>query len=56
MLFGWFNLIFGLWILVSPWLLGYWEIASALWNQIIVGVLILLLSLWQLVGKEDNLS
>ncbi len=44
----------GLWMLVSPWLLGYWRITAALWSQIIAGVLIILLSLWQIVGVEET--
>lgn len=55
MLFGWLNLILGLWMLSSPWILGYWEVTLVLWNQITTGVLLLLISLWQFVGSEDNL-
>jgi len=53
---GWLKLLLGIWLIGSPWILGYWKVSAALWSQIIVGVLLVLLSLWQLVGKEDNLS
>lgn len=52
---GWIKLILGIWLIVSPWILGYWSVSAALWSQIVVGVLLILLSLWQIVGKEDNL-
>ena len=56
MWYGWLQLILGIWLLASPWILGYWKVSAALWNQIIVGVLLILLSLWQFVGSDDNLS
>ncbi|MBI2024715.1 MAG: SPW repeat protein [Candidatus Harrisonbacteria bacterium] len=44
--------IAGLWLIVSPWILGYWKVSSALWSQVVAGVVIMLLSMWQLAGKE----
>ena len=49
---GWLKFLLGLWLLLSPWILGYWRITSALWSQVVVGVLIILLSLWEIVGAE----
>lgn len=51
---SWLKFILGIWILISPWILGYWRITSALWNQIIIGVLIILLFLWEVVGTEEK--
>lgn len=37
------NLLFGAWVIVSPWLLRG-TIASAIWNDVVVGALVILLS------------
>lgn len=50
----WVRMGIGLWILVSPWILGYWKVTSALWSGIVAGVLIMLVSLWQIVGVEKD--
>ncbi|OGY68244.1 MAG: hypothetical protein A2214_00750 [Candidatus Harrisonbacteria bacterium RIFOXYA1_FULL_48_8] len=51
---NWAEFAFGVWVLASPWILGYWKITSALWSQVVVGVLLMLLSLWEIVGTEDH--
>ncbi len=40
----WINFTLGLWLIISPFLLGYSHIRSAMWNEIIVGFLILIFS------------
>ena len=44
----WINLIAGAWVFVSPWVLGYYGRPEALWNALIVGVLVFALSIWDL--------
>lgn len=36
----WINLILGLWLIVSPFVLGFSSNAYALWNNLIVGILV----------------
>ncbi|MEK7590316.1 MAG: SPW repeat protein [Patescibacteria group bacterium] len=43
----WICLIIGIWIVVSPWVLGYSSFTPALWSNVIVGVLIFLIALWR---------
>ncbi len=50
----WSVFILGVWILISPWILGYWRITPALWNQVVAGVLVILLSLWGVVGVDEE--
>lgn len=40
----WINFILGLWLIISPFLLGYSNVRPAMWNEIIVGVLVLIFS------------
>jgi len=51
---NWTVFILGVWVLVSPWVLGYWRITPALWNQVVAGVLITLLALWGIVGAAEE--
>ncbi|MER3537504.1 MAG: hypothetical protein C4298_05385 [Thermus sp.] len=46
----WANLVLGLWLLLSPWLLGYTSLTNALWNSVIVGILVALMALMHLRG------
>jgi VIT1/CCC1 family predicted Fe2+/Mn2+ transporter len=38
------NVLLGLWLLVAPFLLGYAEVGAAMWNDVIVGGLVLALA------------
>ncbi len=51
---SWAELVLGIWILVSPWILGYWRVSSALWSAVVAGVLVALLALWQIIGVDEN--
>jgi len=42
--YGWFGIILGIWLIIAPFLLGYQHITSAMWNDIILGVLVALTS------------
>ncbi len=42
----WANLVLGLWLVASPWLLSFAANASAMWTDIVLGVLIVAASLW----------
>lgn len=37
---SWVNLIAGLWLIAAPFVCGYSEVARAMWNDIIVGLVI----------------
>jgi SPW repeat-containing protein len=37
----WINVVAGAWLLVSPFALGFTDTAAALWNALIVGVLVI---------------
>ncbi len=52
----WINALVGLGLIASPWLVGYTEIAAAAWNHVIVGVLIVALSGWELAATPPGIS
>jgi hypothetical protein len=49
---GWGQLILGLWVSVSPWVLGFSDATLALWGNIFAGALIFILALWELFGEK----
>ena len=33
------SVLVGVWLLISPWVLGYYGIAAAMWNSVVLGVI-----------------
>lgn len=54
----WINALLGLWLVISPWLLGYGQMQAPVWNQIIVGIIAGVLAIWatQIEGRGGNLA
>jgi len=44
----WINLIVGIWLIISPWVLTFAGSGSATWNFVIVGALMLIFAAWEL--------
>jgi hypothetical protein len=44
----WINLLCGIWLVISPWVLGYSANMTPLWNALIVGVLVFIMAVWDL--------
>lgn len=42
----WINVVVGVWLVLSPFALNYSTVVAALWNSIIVGVVVILLATW----------
>jgi phosphoglycerol transferase MdoB-like AlkP superfamily enzyme len=42
------NLLVGIWVAVSPWVLGMADNAELTWNAVIVGVAVAVLALWEM--------
>lgn len=42
----WTNLVIGAWLIIAPFVLGFTEQTGAMWNQIIVGLLVAADALW----------
>ena len=42
----WIAAIAGVWLIVAPFLLGTPEVPAGLWNDIVVGVIVLVLGVW----------
>jgi hypothetical protein len=49
----WANVVFGLWLIVSPWVLGFAGLQAAMVNAVIVGVVVAALAIWALGTDRD---
>ncbi|MCS7100478.1 MAG: SPW repeat protein [Burkholderiaceae bacterium] len=49
----WANVVFGLWLIASPWILGFAGVTAALYNAVIVGLIVAVLALWALGTDRD---
>lgn len=45
---AWVNLLAGIWLFCSPWILGFANQPTPLWNNIILGILVVVLAAWGL--------
>ncbi|MGH6894965.1 MAG: SPW repeat protein [Geminicoccaceae bacterium] len=52
----WTNLLIGLWLVISPWVLGFSGNAVATWNTLVVGLLIFALAAWELYDIRKTAS
>ena len=51
MLRSWIILAIGIWILLSPWLLGVSGVAIIMWSNLLVGLILILMNLWQIFDR-----
>ena len=42
----WINVVIGLWLIIAPFILGYTAIGAAMWNDIIVGIVVVVFEVW----------
>jgi len=49
----WANVVLGVWLLISPWVLGFTALTAAMWNAVIIGIVVTVLALWALGTDKD---
>lgn len=50
----WLNALFGLAVGISPWVLGYAALTPAMYNAAVVGVAVVVLTLWTATENEQR--
>lgn len=50
----WANFVLGLWLIVSPWVLGFAANVNAMWTHVIMGVLVAAVSAWAVWGHRHT--
>ncbi len=43
---NWINAVLGLWLIIAPFVLSYSSAATAMWNDIVIGLVALVLGAW----------
>lgn len=49
---SWINVLLGIWVLISPWALGYSNVAAPLWNNVILGIIVIILAAWSALATD----
>ena len=44
----WVNLLAGLWVVVSPWILGFAVVTAAMWVHVVLGLLVAAAAAWEI--------
>ena len=47
------NLLLGIWVAVSPWVLGVAGTNTVVWNELLVGIAVVVLALWELRSDPE---
>ncbi|MCA1368520.1 SPW repeat protein [Bradyrhizobium sp. BRP14] len=50
----WANMVFGIWLVVAPWLLDVATNVNARWTHVVLGLLVAAISAWALWDERQN--
>lgn len=50
----WVDIVLGVWLIVSPWVLGFTNMAALAWNSVAMGIVVLILSAGALFTGFDT--
>ena len=50
---AWANLMTGAWTIAAPWIIQFAENGAALWSHLVVGLLVVLTSVWEIFNSEN---
>jgi len=53
---SWINALLGIWLILSPWIYGFTDNTGRKWNSVIVGIVVLVLSIWSAVATSSSES
>lgn len=48
---SWLNALLGVWVLISPWVVGFNRSQVAMTNNIILGIIVIILSVWSALSS-----
>jgi ABC-type molybdate transport system permease subunit len=51
---SWVNAVLGVWLLISPWVLGFSHVTSATYNSVVIGIFVILLATWNSIATYDR--
>lgn len=48
----WINLLLGIWLFISPWVLGFAGLTASAWTSWILGILVVIAAIWALMEVQ----
>lgn len=51
---SWIAFGLGIWLIVSPWLLGFDGISLAKWSSVIAGLVLAVVFAWELFAEKED--
>jgi predicted MFS family arabinose efflux permease len=42
----WVSGIFGVWLIIAPWVMGFSTVAAAMYSHVVIGIAVLVLAIW----------
>ncbi len=49
---NWTQLVLGVWLMISPWLLGFSSISLMKWSNLLTGLMLVLVNVWIIFGEK----
>jgi hypothetical protein len=49
---SWVNFLLGIWLIISPWVVGFTAASTAMGNDIVLGILVGIFGLWAALGTR----
>jgi hypothetical protein len=53
---SWLNALLGAWVMASPWVLGFHVSYAARWNNILLGLAVIVLACWSALSTDRDLG
>ena len=50
---SWTNAVLGVWLIAAPFVLGYAATAAAMWNEVIIGLVVAALGTWSAIATNQ---
>ena len=51
---SWLNLVLGVWVLISPWALGFSAYHVAMTNNVVMGIIVIILAGWSALATQSG--
>ena len=53
---SWVNVILGIWVLISPWVLGFHTFGRATTNNVVMGIIVIILAAWSALATTSSIT
>jgi hypothetical protein len=50
----WTGFVIGVWLIISPWILGFSGISLAKWDSVFIGLILTLVFGWEIFGEKEE--